>query len=204
MLGSIGDGVVTNRWLVEIQGSPRIKGGSSDKVKKAQDKAIAAAKADGARLTVNRSYSSTWNGVSVTADLASAKKLARAAGVAGVYPVITVARPQESSTRPNVNTARGMTGADVVNQELGFTGKGSRSASSTPASTTTTPTSGLRRQRPDGRLPRHPGQVRLGLRRGRLQRRQRRPCREHTEARPVAGRLPGTRLARRGHRGRRR
>ncbi|AQP43734.1 hypothetical protein RPIT_02010 [Tessaracoccus flavus] len=123
MLATLGDDVLAGRWLVEVEGSAKIQGGNAAKAKQAQDKVVAAAKAEGIAVTVGKSYTNTWNGVAVSASKADAVKLAGIAGVKGVYPVVEVTKPAEDAARPDIDYARTLTGADVANEELGFTGK---------------------------------------------------------------------------------
>ncbi|HJE51655.1 MAG TPA: S8 family serine peptidase, partial [Tessaracoccus flavescens] len=124
MVAQLGDYAVANRWLVEVDGTPKIQGGNSAAVKRAQNSVVSAAAKQGIKVQVNKSYDNTWNGFSMTASQAEAAKLSALSGVKGVFPVIEVTRPAKDTARPDIDYARTMTGADVANEELGFTGKG--------------------------------------------------------------------------------
>ncbi|MBB1508575.1 S8 family serine peptidase [Tessaracoccus sp. MC1756] len=124
-LAALGDEVVSGRWFVEVDGAPEIAGGTAGAAKQAQDKVMAAAKAEGIALKQPKRFTATWNGVAVTASAADASKLDALAGVRGVYAVVQVDQPvQDAAASPDINYARTMTGADVANQELGYTGAG--------------------------------------------------------------------------------
>lgn len=123
-VATLGDAIVANKWLVEVDGAARIQGGSAAKAKQAQDKVVKAAKAEGINLTVDKSYDNTWNGLSVTASQADAAKLSTLSGVKGVFAVVEITRPAEDAARPDIDYARTLTGADVANEELGYTGTG--------------------------------------------------------------------------------
>lgn len=121
----LGDAAQPNRWFVEVDGAAQIQGGSARGAKQAQDKVIAAAKAEGINLSGVKGYSKTWNGLAVTTDAGGAARLATLSGVKSVHAVAQVEAPAEKlNIQPLINQARTMTGADVANDELGFTGEG--------------------------------------------------------------------------------
>ena len=64
----------------------------------------------------------------VVADDTAKRQLERLGGVVAVYPVQQIQLPQtqaiQASAEPQMFTARGMTGADIANNEFGLTGKG--------------------------------------------------------------------------------
>ncbi|HHT13382.1 MAG TPA: S8 family serine peptidase, partial [Propionibacterium sp.] len=63
--------------------------------------------------------------MAVTASADDASKLATLSGVTGVYAVAQVSQPAEKlNIKPMIDEARKMTGADVANEELDFTGAG--------------------------------------------------------------------------------
>ena len=51
-------------------------------------------------------------------------KLSSLASVKAVYPVLTVSIPETETADPDLDTALGMTGADIAQSELGFDGTG--------------------------------------------------------------------------------
>ncbi|HHW82870.1 MAG TPA: S8 family serine peptidase [Actinomycetales bacterium] len=123
-LAAYGDSVLADRWLVEVDGASQVQGGSAANATRAQDRVVAAAASAGLDVEVNAAFTSTWNGLSVTASKADASRLSSLSGVVGVYPVLEVVQPVEAAATPNINEARTMTGADVANEELGYTGAG--------------------------------------------------------------------------------
>ncbi|WP_394275352.1 S8 family serine peptidase [Luteococcus sp.] len=118
--------VVKNRWLVKVEGAPVVAGGSTTAATKTQKKVVDAAKRKGVRLTQQRSFSRTFNGMAVTMDAKQARKLAGVAGVTGIYPVVSVGRPVEpaGTSKPAMATAVNLTGAAVARDDLGLDGEG--------------------------------------------------------------------------------
>src|SRR5918994_1340650 len=96
-----------NLWLVEL------------KVSAAEFRA--AAKAAGITYTERAAFQELWNGVSIAADASQLGKLEGLGTVKAVYPNLTVSLP---ASQPDLNTATGMTGADIVRTCLGFDGTG--------------------------------------------------------------------------------
>ncbi len=115
---------VPNRWLVEVAGPSQAKGGNPKAAKQAQDKVAAAAKKAGLTVKVDKSYTKAFNGMAVTVDDSRVSTLAQLPGVESVHPVLEVDAPTTIDAEPAMEYARGMTGADVANDELGFTGEG--------------------------------------------------------------------------------
>lgn len=111
-LAAYGDAVMPNRWFVEFDG------GAS--------KLVGDAKSAGIDVNVVSTYSKGWNGASVVVDDGKIHDVAKLKGVRGVFPVLHVEKPArvDDNASPDVDHARTMTGADVANEELGFTGKG--------------------------------------------------------------------------------
>jgi subtilisin family serine protease len=112
-------------WFVEFESPPTLEGGSQKQAKAEQAKFYAAAKAAGIDVTERYSFSTLWNGISITLDPADVNKLSSLPGVKAVYPVEKIAMPETtSSASPELYTAIAMTGADIAQSELGFTGAG--------------------------------------------------------------------------------
>lgn len=105
------DAVVPGRWLVGLSISP--------------SKLVSAAKAEGVDVRVVASYDKAWNGASVAVDDSQIQTVSRLAGVTGVYPVLEVTQPVlDEETTPAIEYAKQLTGADVANNEHGYTGEG--------------------------------------------------------------------------------
>lgn len=118
----------TGAWFVELTAKPVADGGSRAAAERQQDRFLAEAAAQGADLDVRYTYDRLWNGLSVSASETDISRLAGSAEVAAVYPVVTVDAPEPAQTEPAMDSALGMTGADVAQSELGFTGDGLRVA----------------------------------------------------------------------------
>ena len=84
------------------------------------------ARAAGATFKERQSFHTLFNGLSVDASPAQATALARLAGVRAVFPVLRYSLPPTttSTSNPQLETALAMTGADVVQSELGLSGFG--------------------------------------------------------------------------------
>ncbi|MDO5735275.1 MAG: S8 family serine peptidase [Propionibacteriaceae bacterium] len=114
----------TGKWFVELKNNPTADGGSSRTIQVQQDKFISDARAEGLPAQVSRTYSSLFNGFSVDASATTAATYAKLPGVKAVYPVVPVAAPEPQAVSPELFSAIGMTGADTVQNQLGFTGQG--------------------------------------------------------------------------------
>jgi minor extracellular serine protease Vpr len=117
---------VTGRWIVQVSGAATAEGGTSSAAKASQDQVLREAGSEG--LTVGRtaSFTSVYNGMTVTATDADADQLRDVAGVVGVWPVLQVAAPNPatSTSTKDLTSALAMTGADIAYSELGYTGQG--------------------------------------------------------------------------------
>ena len=109
-LAQLGDKAIADRWFVELDGTT-------------PDQLVGNAKKQGVDVTVSKTFSRTWNGASVNVDDAKIGTVAGLPGVKGVYPIAEVTQPAEDAT-PAVEYAKALTGADIANDELGYTGKG--------------------------------------------------------------------------------
>lgn len=111
-------------WFVEFAAEPRATGGTiaaqrSDRVRFSAEAADA-----GLQVTLARDHTTLWNGLTVRTDADQAAALRSLPSVTNVYPVGIVAAPEPEEVSPDLVTALAMTGADVVQSELGFTGAG--------------------------------------------------------------------------------
>jgi minor extracellular serine protease Vpr len=115
----------TNFWFVELQSPPSIKGTSVAKLN-SEKQAFRQAAAD-AEITYTERYAfnKLWNGFSIQVDSSRISSISRLPGVKAVYPVNVIqAPPKESGPSPDLETAIAMTGADIVQNSLGFNGTG--------------------------------------------------------------------------------
>lgn len=124
------NGEMTNEtphlWFVEMSGAPVAEGNTQLAVNSEHQKFRNDAKKEHIEYKEEYSYDSLWNGFSVSATTAELGKLSRIAGVVAIYPVMVVSVPETATSAldPELYTALTMTGADAVQSELGFTGKG--------------------------------------------------------------------------------
>ena len=140
---------VENRWFVELASPSVAAGGSSDTVRAEQDDFASAVRDAGIDARVTTEYGTLWNGVAVSVGSdADVESLAGLAQVVSLQPVIYIPAPdadpaggadandagqapvqegeegQEQVTTPQMRNALGMTGADVAQSKLGYTGEG--------------------------------------------------------------------------------
>jgi subtilisin family serine protease len=112
-------------WFIELNGAPTSEGGSAAALTAQRQKFHADARARGIDYTPRFEFQKLWNGVSVDVDSARVDDLAALPNVAAVYPVGTVSIPEtQAASIPDLETAIKMTGADIAQTELGYTGKG--------------------------------------------------------------------------------
>lgn len=116
-------------WFVELAAVPTSDGGKKATVEANQKDFRTQAKAAGVVYVERKAYQSLWNGLSISAAPSQLSKLYRLPGVKSIYPVEVVTMPEVvSGVRPELYTALAMTGADVAQSELGYTGAGIRVA----------------------------------------------------------------------------
>jgi subtilisin family serine protease len=112
-------------WFVEFASKPLADGGSSAQTKADKDKFRAAAAAQGIEFTQRFAFNNLWNGVSINVSPLDVNKLRSLPGVVAVYPVVKISIPETTtSASPELFTAIQMTGADIAQNELGYTGAG--------------------------------------------------------------------------------
>jgi subtilisin family serine protease len=110
-------------WFVELAGKPVAKGGDRAALAAEKQAFRDSLKTAGVRYSERYAFDTLWNGLSLEVGAAAAGKLTGIRGVKAVYPVLTVPAPEGSAT-PDLATALAMTGADVAQSELGYTGAG--------------------------------------------------------------------------------
>ncbi len=115
----------TNLWFVELSSPPRVRGGSAAAIQQEKARFRAEAAQFGVKYQERAAFETLWNGLSIQTNRSDLNKIAKLSGVKAVYPVLTAALPRpEMTTSPDMATALAMTGADVAQSELGFTGRG--------------------------------------------------------------------------------
>ncbi|SEE17276.1 S8 family serine peptidase [Ruania alba] len=118
----------TGAWFVETSGAPTSRGGNASENSRHAREVRAEAEALGVDMEVREEFSALWAGLSVNMTDDGAALMARAEGVQAVYPVLTVSVPPTptSTEKPEMGTAVTLTGADITQSELGYTGAGVR------------------------------------------------------------------------------
>jgi subtilisin family serine protease len=111
-------------WFVELNSAPTADGGNINTVR--QEKQAFRNNARNAGLTFKErfAFDTLWNGMSIQIDRSQIGALARLDGVKAIYPVYTFSLPPESPINPDLAYALAMTGADIAQSELGYTGRG--------------------------------------------------------------------------------
>lgn len=112
-------------WFVEFNGSPTADGGRLTTVRTEKQNFRQNAARAGLEYTERYSFEKLWNGISVQINPTELPALFRIPGVKAIYPVETILLPEPvDNPSPELISALAMTGADIVQNEMGFTGKG--------------------------------------------------------------------------------
>lgn len=116
-------------WFVELPSSPVADGGKRSTIEGEQRNFRSAAQAAGLQYTERFAFQTLWNGLSISVGPTQLGTLSRIPGVKALYPVEVIPLPATSPLAdPELATALAMTGADVAQAELGFSGAGVRVA----------------------------------------------------------------------------
>jgi minor extracellular serine protease Vpr len=111
-------------WFVELASPPTTDGTSAATVQAEHAAFKSNAKKAGLVYTERYSFSTLFNGFSVSAAPDQLGKLDRISGVKNIYPVGTIPMPETTQANPDLWTSLSMIGADVAQSELGYTGAG--------------------------------------------------------------------------------
>ncbi|PSL06133.1 Fn3 domain-containing protein [Haloactinopolyspora alba] len=113
-------------WFVQLAGTPSAEGGDAAELRRQRHRFLDEAAALGTDLKVRYSYDRLWHGMSVRASKADIAAIEDSARVEAVFPVATVDALEPTDTEPAMDSALGMTGADIAQSELGLDGDGLR------------------------------------------------------------------------------
>lgn len=116
------------RWFVELSSAPTVDGTNLAVVRQEKVNFRNAARNAGLRFTERYAFDVLWNGLSLEIDRTQLGLLSRIDGVKAIYPVETYSLPPVTTIDPELATALAMTGADVAQSDLGYTGAGVRVA----------------------------------------------------------------------------
>jgi subtilisin family serine protease len=111
-------------WFVELNSPPAAEGTSIGTINNEQAAFRREARAAGIKFTERFAFKTLVNAISVKADAAQASALSQVPGVKSVSPVGIIEAPVGETVSPDLATAIQMTGADVVQDDLGFDGTG--------------------------------------------------------------------------------
>ena len=115
-------------WFIELDGPSTSEGAAAARVDDEHASFRAEAEDFGLSYTERLSFNELWNGVSVEMDDTQVSTAREIPGVAGIHPVVHHEIPELDDSEPEMDTALGMTGADVVQSELGLSGEDLRVA----------------------------------------------------------------------------
>ena len=116
-----------NLYFVELSGNPTADGNSVASIQAEKTRFRDAATAAGVRYTERRSYDTLFNGYAVRANPSQRAALATLPGVKAIWPIDVIQSPVFDpvvGSFPELATAIAMTGANVVQNSLGITGRG--------------------------------------------------------------------------------
>lgn len=115
-------------YFVELMGKPVADGNTLASVRAEKSQFMRAAALAGVQFTQRRSYDTLFNGYSVRVGASQRAALARLPGVARIWQVDRISLPDyemsSGGAAPDLATAIAMTGANIAQSELGFTGAG--------------------------------------------------------------------------------
>ncbi len=112
-------------WFVELASPPGVDGTPPGLLKKEKDGFRKAAAKAGLDFTERYAFDTLWNGLSIQLEPGQLADLAGIPGVRALYPVVSISAPDPvTGGEPDLFTAIQMTGADIAQSELGYTGEG--------------------------------------------------------------------------------
>ena len=122
---SVSQSDLSGIWFVELSSPPTADGAALATVRKEKDAFRLAARQAGINFREKYAFDVLFNGLSLEVNSAEASKLSLIDGVKAVYPVERISVPATRVVAdPELVTALAMTGADIAQNELGYTGAG--------------------------------------------------------------------------------
>jgi minor extracellular serine protease Vpr len=114
-----------NTWFVQLKGPPTVDGNSLQAVRAEKAAFRSAATKAGIKFQERYAYDKLFNGFSVIASGTDVQRLKSLTNVSAVWPVAVVDAPEKAAApTPDLYTAISMSGAEIAQNDLGFTGKG--------------------------------------------------------------------------------
>ena len=112
-------------WFVELTGAPATTKSGKNALANERKAFRQAANSAGITFTERYAFDTLWNGLSINASASDIKKIRGIEGVQSVWPVIAIDAPEmPGASNPDLATAIAMTGADIAQTVLGYTGTG--------------------------------------------------------------------------------
>lgn len=112
-------------WFVELSGAPVVEGGKPKSIGAEKENFRNQAQKAKIKYEERFAYETLWNGISIAITPGELNKLSRLGNIKALYPVVTIAQPEVTpESGKDLASALAMTGADTVQSELGYTGKG--------------------------------------------------------------------------------
>ncbi|GGK55947.1 hypothetical protein GCM10011509_00380 [Ornithinimicrobium pekingense] len=118
-----------NAFFVQFASEPTTLGGSMATIQAERQQFLADVEDAGVEVEVRQEFGSLWNGVSVNVAEADLLDVAGSGVVEAIFPIGIIdapERPESTTLDPELFSAITMTGADVVQSELGYDGTGVR------------------------------------------------------------------------------
>ena len=115
-------------WFVQLQNRPAVEGTPLGILKREKNAFRAEAAKAGLAYRERYAFDGLWNGFSIEIDPRDLARLARIPQVDGLFPVVSIEMPEPVAVQPDLYTALAMTGADIAQNTLGYTGEGVRVA----------------------------------------------------------------------------
>lgn len=118
------DPIAKDLYFVELEEAPTSRGGHLDRLQVERTRFHRRAQSAGVALEERYAYTRLWSGLSVRMPPEQIEALRAVEGVKAVFPVHTVQLDDAPSgdVTPDLFTALAMTGADITQSALGFTG----------------------------------------------------------------------------------
>lgn len=111
-------------WFVQLGSPPAVRGTSAATLAREKNSFRWAARRTGLDYTERMAFDTLFNGFSIEIDPGQLGRLADLPQVKAIYPVLSIPMPATTVSGPDLATAIQMTGADVAQSELGYTGAG--------------------------------------------------------------------------------
>ncbi|HSM44965.1 MAG TPA: S8 family serine peptidase, partial [Acidimicrobiia bacterium] len=111
-------------WFIELSSPPVVAGTPRNVLARERRAFRDEARAAGIDIEERFMFERLFNGFSAQVAPGQLLRLSQLRSVAAIYPVLDIPMPATEVSGPDLATAIQMTGADVVQNELGFTGSG--------------------------------------------------------------------------------